>query len=118
MALVSNLFRNDTRLQACAVSDPAHVTPGSAGEFVHRIQLALIELDGLGIDPGEVASQRYGPSTAAAVLAFKKKRQIINRAYETTEDNIFGKMTIAAMDKEMFAQQTTPVPGNKVCARP
>jgi peptidoglycan hydrolase-like protein with peptidoglycan-binding domain len=117
MPLVSNLFRNDRRLQTCLTSDPAHVTPGSVGEFVHLIQLALIEIDGLTIDPGELSGKRYGPSTAAAVLAFKKKRSIINKAYQNTEDNIVGKMTIAALDKEMAALQTTPTPGDKQCPR-
>jgi peptidoglycan hydrolase-like protein with peptidoglycan-binding domain len=115
MALVSNLFKNNRRLQSCAVSDPAHVTPGSKGDFVHLIQLALIELDGLSIDEDELSTSFYGPSTAAAVLEFKRKRKIINRAYQSTEDDIVGKMTIAALDKELFAQQVTPKPGNHRC---
>jgi peptidoglycan hydrolase-like protein with peptidoglycan-binding domain len=116
MPLSSNLFKNNHRLQSCAVSDSAHVTPGSAGDFVHLIQLALEDLDGLTIDPAELAASRYGPSTAAAVLAFKKKRKIVNHAYQSTEDDIVGKMTIAAMDKELSDQQVTPKPGNHQCA--
>ena len=116
MPLVSNLFKDSTTLNACLVSDPAHVTPGAIGEHVHRIQVALQELDGLSIDMGELVANRYGPSTAAAVLAYKRKRKIINRAYQTTEDNIVGKMTIASLDKEMFERQYTPGPaGSKIC---
>jgi hypothetical protein len=115
--LTSNLFRNNARLQTCLISDPAHVTPGLTGEFVHLIQLALVEVDGLTIDSAELAAQRYGPSTAAAVLAFKKKRHIINRAYQNTEDNIVGKMTIAALDNELTSRQVTPRPKTKICPR-
>jgi len=111
MPLVSFLFRDDKRLQATLVSHPAHVTPGSQGEFVHKIQVALEDLDGVVIAPTEVASSFYGPSTAAAVLAFKRKRAIINRAYQTAADNIVGKMTIADLDKEMVAKQVPPAPG-------
>lgn len=82
------------------------------------IQIALNEVDGLIIDPGEIAAKRYGASTAAAVLAFKKKRKIINFAYQKTEDNIVGKMTIAELDKEMFDRQFTPRHVNSNCKRP
>src|SRR4051795_614504 len=111
MPLVSFLFRGDERLQATLVSDSAHVTPGSRGKFVHKIQVALEDLDGAVIAPTEVASSFYGPSTAGAVLAFKQKRAIINRAYQTAADNIVGKMTIADLDKEMVAKQVPPAPG-------
>ncbi len=46
---------------------------------------------------------RYGPRTAAAVLAYKTKRAIINRAYQQTPDSIVGKMTIERLDKDMLA---------------
>jgi peptidoglycan hydrolase-like protein with peptidoglycan-binding domain len=108
MPLVSNLFKDSKRLQACLVDHRAHVTEGNVGDHVGLIQVALQDLDGLVIDDGELAQKIYGPSTAAAVLAFKKKRKIINFSYQTTEDNIVGKMTIAAMDKEMFDKQEVP----------
>ncbi|MGA2254363.1 MAG: hypothetical protein ABSG53_06865 [Thermoguttaceae bacterium] len=113
---MSNLFKDSTALNACLVSDSAHVTPGAVGDHVHRIQVALLDLDGLSIDTSELAANRYGPSTAASVLAYKRKRKIINRAYQNAEDNIVGKMTIATLDKEMFERQYTPGPsGSKVC---
>ena len=101
MALQCKLFRGDPKLEAAAVSDPAHIGPGARGAHVGKIQRALIELDGAKISPDEV----YGPSTAAAVLAYKRKRNIINFAYQTQADNIVGKMTITSLDQEMLAKE-------------
>src|SRR5262245_46179651 len=101
MALQSQLFRGDAKLEAAAVSDPAHIVPGAKGEDVEKIQLALNVLDGAILDP----DGDYGPATAAAVLAYKQKRGIINRSYQTQADNIVGKMTMAALDKEMFTNE-------------
>lgn len=101
MALQSQLFRNDPKLEAAAVSDPAHIVPGARGEHVRKIQLALIQLDGAAI----AADGNYGPATAAAVLAYKQKRNIVNRAYQTQADNIVGKMTIDRLDKEALAAE-------------
>jgi hypothetical protein len=98
MSLQSQLLRGDRRLEAAAISDPAHIKLGASGECVRKIQLALIYLDGAAIDPDGI----YGPATAAAVLKFKQKRAIINRTYQTTADNIVGKMTIAAIDAELL----------------
>jgi hypothetical protein len=100
--LRSQLFRSDPRLQACLVEDRWHVTPGSTGDNVHRIQVALMQIDGLRIDPGELRMKWYGASTAAAVLQFKQNRDIVNRTYQTQADDIVGKMTIAALDEEML----------------
>ena len=60
-------------------------------------------------------TQTYGPSTAAAVLSYKTKRQIINRSYQTTPDSIVGKMTIASLDAEMRGHQLS-FPGVGDCA--
>lgn len=102
MALSSRFFRGDGKLEACLVSDPAHVTPGATGEHVGKIQTALQLLNGSKIDSGELAAKQYGASTAAAVLAYKQKRHIINFTYQRQADNIVGKMTIAALDKGML----------------
>jgi len=110
MALSSRLFRGNRALESCAVQDSAHVTQGTTGEHVAKIQFALSELDGLVIDPVEVRAQRYGRSTAAAVLAYKRRRTIINRSYQNTADDIVGKMTIASMDKEMQQRELLPKP--------
>ena len=51
--------------------------------------------------------RRDGPvmPATAAVLNFKKKRGIINRAYQTAPDNIVGKMTIWSLDEEIGARE-------------
>jgi hypothetical protein len=110
MGLSSNLFRGNVALEACAVKDSAHVTSGAIGEHVARIQFALFSLDGARIDRAEITTRRYGKSTAAAVLAYKKKRKIINRSYQSTADDIVGKMTIAALDKELRLKERAPKP--------
>jgi hypothetical protein len=119
MALSSNLFRGNRALEACAVQDPAHVTRGTTGDHVAKIQFALFTLDGLVIDRAELVAHQYGRSTAAAVLAYKKKRQIINRSYQTAADDIVGKMTIASLDKEMKARELVPkFPGDCALSPP
>src|SRR5262245_37014640 len=107
MSLQSQSFRGDPKLEAAAVSHPAHIVPGAVGEHVAKIQQALILLDGTDIDSGELAAKRYGPSTANAVLSYKKKRNIINHSYQTQADNIVGIMTIAGLDKEMWQREQT-----------
>lgn len=101
MPLTSELFRDDTALQACLVKDSAHVTPGSRGQHVGKIQTALSILEGALMDAEELKANFYGTSTADAVLAYKRKRDIVNRTYQQRADNIVGKMTIASLDREM-----------------
>lgn len=115
MPLQSRAFRGDAKLESCAVSDPEHVVEGAAGDHVAKIQQALILLDGSRIDSAELSAKRYGRSTAAAVLAYKTRRSIINRAYQTKPDNIVGKMTIAALDGEMLRFEHSNGPSNS-CA--
>jgi hypothetical protein len=71
------------------------------GDDVGRVQIALLVIDSVEIDRSELLSKTYGKSTADAVLAFKTKRKIINHSYQSKADNIVGKMTIAALDREM-----------------
>ena len=101
MGLVSRSFRGNKELEACLVDNAAHVTLGAQGEHVAKVQFALFSLDALKIARTELVTQTYGGSTAAAVLSFKTKRQIINQSYQTTPDSIVGKMTIASLDAEM-----------------
>jgi peptidoglycan hydrolase-like protein with peptidoglycan-binding domain len=117
MSLTSRLFVGDPKLEAAATSNPDHIQPGAVGEHVAKIQQALMALDGAVIDSGEVVAKRYGPSTASAVLSFKKKRNIINRSYQTQADNIVGIMTIAALDKEMLQREqgTRIIVGGILC---
>lgn len=118
MTLRSNLLAGNKRLQSCLVSDPAHVMLGDQGEHVRLIQVALILIDDAAIDQNELDGQVYGRSTASAVLAYKKERKIINPAYQNKADDIVGKMTIKALDDEMFALQKDPLPYRyRVCRR-
>jgi peptidoglycan hydrolase-like protein with peptidoglycan-binding domain len=114
MSLQSKLFRGDPKLEAAAVSNPAHIVPGAAGPHVAKIQQALIQLDGTVIAGNELAASSYGPSTADAVLSYKKKRDIVNRSYQTQADNIVGIMTMAVLDREM---SDGPAPGVAGLAR-
>ena len=117
MPLYSNLFKGQPRLEDCLVKDPAHVKTGDAGDHVRLIQIALKQIDGLVIDEQEVASSTYGPSTAKAVLAYKAKRSIINRSYQSKADDVVGKMTIASLDDDMRSMQYTPTLGRgKLCS--
>ena len=119
MPLTSNLFKDDEKLNACLIDNAAHLTEGAAGDHVGKVQIALIDIDGLEISESELKTKRYGPSTAAAVLKYKQKRKIINRSYQSHEDNIVGKMTIDSLDKEMFDKQEVAAPLPKLaCSRP
>lgn len=103
MPIKSRFFSGDKRFEDCLVSDPAHITPGARGTHVARIQSALTVLDGATIGLAERLTYLYGPETEAAVLAYKRKRSIINKAYQQQADAIVGKMTMASLDAEIMA---------------
>ena len=118
MTLKSNLFAGDARLEACAVSHADHITPGAIGPHVRKIQGAIMALDGAVIDQSEFDAARYGPSTARAVLAYKRKRDIVNRSYQSQADDIVGIMTIKALDAELLARQVEVKPHMRIrCPR-
>ncbi len=106
MGLISKMFRGDPDLEACLLKDGAHITLDSFGVGVMRIQVALLWLDQATDLGPENDIAVYGPRTAAAVLAYKTKRAIINFAYEDQADSIVGKMTIARMDAELAEYET------------
>jgi hypothetical protein len=110
VALQSKLFRGDKAFEACLVNDAAHIAPGAKGDHVSKIHTALFAVDHFQVSPRELLAQSYGPSTTAGVLAFKRKRKIINYSYQTQADNIVGKMTIAALDKEVLRKENPPAP--------
>lgn len=118
MSLQSTLFKGDPKLEACAVVDAAHVVPGATGPHVSKIQEALLRLDGAGIAAGERGESRYGLSTAAAVLKYKRARRLINFPYQAQADNIVGKMTVTSLDNELFAleRRTAPTPSPAMSA--
>jgi peptidoglycan hydrolase-like protein with peptidoglycan-binding domain len=103
MPLVSKLFTvpRDPKLDACLVSDAAHITPSSRGEHVRKIQIALNRLnEGPGQQTFLVMDGIYGPKTAAAVQAYKDERDI-TQPWQDTADDIVGKRTIKSLDDEM-----------------
>ena len=109
MPLVSQLFSGNQRLQECLTDDSAHVTPGSRGVHVALIQYAVLRLEGGQIEGREILEKLYGPSTAATVLAYKAQRKIVNTAYQKVADDIVGRMTIAALDREMAMAETADI---------
>ncbi len=117
MALLSRLFRGVPALEACLIQDGAHLTEGVQGEHVRLVQRALVLLGDKGIPSGEYIAGLYGPRTAAAVLDYKRRRSIINRSYQTQPDNIVGRMTIAALDKDLLAKQDQPSVPNVIGGR-
>ncbi|VFU08261.1 hypothetical protein [Methylocella tundrae] len=108
MGLRSKLFKGDPALEACLVDNSAHINEGATGDHVSKIHSALFALDNLSVSTDDLQTCRYGQSTVAAVLAFKRKRKIINYTYENEVDNIVGKMTIAALDEEMLRKEQQP----------
>jgi|SRR5262245_2129818 len=104
MALYSRLLAGDEKLEAAAVLDSAHVVQGAKGPHVQKLQLALVILD----DADLATDGAYGQKTAAAVRAYKQKRRIVNNAYQASADDIVGKMTVVAMDRELMAHEQAP----------
>jgi hypothetical protein len=100
--LLSRLLRGDAKLESCLIKDASHVLKGASGDHVGKIQTALLIVDNAQIHKAELRAQTYGDSTAAAVLAYKRARKIINFSYQTQADNIVGKMTIATLDSEVL----------------
>jgi peptidoglycan hydrolase-like protein with peptidoglycan-binding domain len=103
--LVSTLLSGNERLGKCATLNPSHVTEGENGPHVKLIQLALMITDNADIARAELEASSYGPSTKAAVLAFKTQRSIINFSYQSKPDPIVGIMTIRALDAEVAARE-------------
>ncbi len=68
MPLKSKLFHGDKALEACLTKDGAHLTPGTKGPHVGKVQRAVVALDGALIRNDEIEASTYGPSTAKAVL--------------------------------------------------
>jgi hypothetical protein len=94
-------FKGDEKLEACLHNDRDHLTIGSSGDHVSKIQRAVMLLENTSINKSEINAKIYGKSTAAVVFQFKRKRHIINWSYQRKEDDIVGKMTIKAMDDEL-----------------
>lgn len=87
------------RLERCALQDADHVTPGSVGEHVKRIQIALNQLSNVFLTIDGI----YGAKTASAVVAFKEAQSPpLRQRGQRIADNIVGIRTIKALDEQMF----------------
>jgi len=98
--LISDLFTNpvNTRLERCAVKDADHIVPGSVGQHVKLIQIALNQLS----DVFLLIDGIYGTKTAAAVVAFKEAQTPrLRQSGQTIADKIVGIRTIKALDEQM-----------------
>ncbi len=108
MPLRSELFKDDPKLQAVLRDPGAHLivkTPRIRGPHVAKVHEALRLLQpSTPVSETEKIGEEYGPSTAEAVLAYKKKRNIVNTAYQSAPDDIVGTMTLQAMDDELFGK--------------
>ena len=73
------------------------MTKGAAGDHVSRIQIALLALDGASIDQAELNARRY----PARCYPIKRSVRLSTSATKNRQTALVGKMTIAALDKEM-----------------
>jgi hypothetical protein len=109
MPLRSDLFKDDAQLKAVLEKPSAHLivkVPPIRGIHVAKVQQALALLEPSSpVSEAEKIAQEYGRSTADAVLAYKKKRKIINSSYQRVPDDIVGTMTIQAMDDELVGKK-------------
>jgi hypothetical protein len=108
--LHSRFLKDEPEFRAALVSDPAHIKKDNSGDHVSFVHQTLRILDGANIAPDELQNRLYGDTTAAAVLAYKQKRNIINKSYQQDADNIVGKMTTRSFDDELAKLEAgTPI---------
>ena len=102
MPLQSDLLSGDSKLEACLIFDSAHVVPGSRGDHVKKIQIALNRLSSGRENFNLTVDGVYGRLTAGAVKAYKSapQRRILGPG-QTAADDIVGKRTIKSLDDEM-----------------
>ena len=103
MALQSQLFRGDSKLEAAAVSDPAHIFQARVGRTSARSRRRCSSWMARSSPKMELWSRHRGSGRA-----FKQKRQILNTQGKI--DNIVGKKTMAALDSEMLALERVAPP--------
>lgn len=107
--LSSRLFTvppND-RLERCAKNNSDHIPPGSTGDHVKCIQIALNQLSKVFLKIDGI----YGPRTAAAVVAFKEAQSPpLRQTWQSVADNIVGIGTVKALDKQMRDLENAPSP--------
>jgi hypothetical protein len=124
MLLTSGLFKDNKQLQDCARLDTAHLVadepPLRRGEnnqgdhvaLIHRALRQILPSPSFGL---EEATETYGPKTAKIIRQFKaaQKPPLLNKALgQTVPDNIVGKQTIAALDREVSRKKQPPGGGS------
>lgn len=103
------------RLQDCQDHDINHIVFGARGDHVSVIQTALFTImPNLRLPDNELSDPVtkggfYGPATAAAVATYKKTRKPPILNYLGQIDNIVGRQTITALDKDL-GNATPPSP--------
>jgi hypothetical protein len=120
MILTSDLFQNVKELEDCAKLDSKHIVadepPLRRGKNNQGPHIALIHKALRRIMPSpsfglEEATETYGPKTAEVVRQFKAAQTppILNQALgQTVPDNIVGKRTIVALDKQAARKKQPP----------
>jgi hypothetical protein len=107
--LTCELFTDppSSKLENCAIHDLDHIIPGSVGDHVRRIQIALNQLMNIFLGMDGV----YGERTAAAVVASKDAQSPpLRQPGQSKADNIVGIRTIKALDKQIFDLENKPPP--------
>ncbi len=105
--LTSKLFTQppSDRLERCALKDADHVTPGSVGDHVKRIQIALNQLSDVFLAIDGI----YGAKTASAVVEFKETvSPPLRQPGPRIADNIVGIRTIRALGARMKRFEDAP----------
>jgi hypothetical protein len=105
--LTCKLFTDppSSELENCAIRNSDHIVPGSVGDHVRRIQIALNQLMNIFIGMDGI----YGERTVAAVVTFKEAQSPpLRQPGQLKADNIVGIRTINALDKRMFELENKP----------
>jgi len=96
---------HSNELERCALSNPDHIPPGSVGDHVKRIQIALNQVSNVFLAIDGI----YGPKTANAVVVFKEDQTPpLRQPGQPIADNIVGIRTIQALDEQMFKLENAP----------
>lgn len=124
--LQSGLFTGNAadvqrKLDACLVSDPAHIFEGQSGKHVEIIQIALGQVRDLidaRIPAITDARGTFGPSTRNAVHVYKETRDIVRQGQRL--DDIVGRSTISFLDDDIVEAEggARPTPPPKPVVLP
>lgn len=100
--LLSNAFRSDARLRACAAADSEEIGLGEVGRHVLAIQSALLALTGGWISGEELNATYFGPTTATTTLGYNAARRIFRPGFVGRPEIVVGRATMEALDRELM----------------